>query len=314
MNTKVDSRIKIAVDWEASFFADLKKEGRSERTLAAYGYDLIVYAAWFERENKGVFGPEFLTTTDLQTYREYSLKVEKVKPATWNRRKAFLGLLVKWARSQGMISYDAMYGVGTAEAVQQAPRWLEKDEFRRLMRQVELNMNAANTEIRKRKAVRDGVMVNLMVFAGLREGEVCALQGGDIALGDRSGKCRVRLGKGEKMREVPFSLEVRKALQIWLTDYPNQDPSSRLIGEAGKSLTEREIQLRIRALGQAAGIEDLTPHRLRHTCAKRMLDAGRPLTEVQMILGHAKLETTARYVQPGWADLTEAVDSISRGS
>jgi len=75
----------------------------------------------------------------------------------------------------------------------------------------------------------------------------------------------------------------------------------------------RAIQKRIAEICRSAGIDEISPHRLRHTCAKRMLDAGRPLTEVQMILGHSSLNTTARYVTPGWEDLQAAVDSVAIG-
>jgi site-specific recombinase XerD len=52
----------------------------------------------------------------------------------------------------------------------------------------------------------------------------------------------------------------------------------------------------------------LTPHVLRHTCAKRLLDAGAPLTEVAEILGHEDLDITRRYTQPSVADLQRVVD------
>ena len=54
----------------------------------------------------------------------------------------------------------------------------------------------------------------------------------------------------------------------------------------------------------------VTPHDLRHSFAKRTLDEGAPLTVVSKLLGHSRLETTARYVTPGWGDLEEAVERI----
>ena len=84
-------------------------------------------------------------------------------------------------------------------------------------------------------------------------------------------------------------------------------------GEVLFDVDVRQAQKMVGALGERAKVEDLTPHALRHTCAKRMVDAGRPLTEIQKILGHEKLETTARYCQPGWEDLERAVESIILG-
>ncbi len=301
-------------DWEKNYLQWILAHGRSSRTLWAYQSDLRVFVSWFEQENKSSFDPRFLTSTDLQAFRQYSLRIQQIAPSTWNRRRACLALLCEWAQTEGFIQYDPMIGVGAAEKINQAPRWLEGDEFRKLMRQVEMGINNANTEQRRKRAVRDAAIIHLMAFAGLREGEVCALQRSDLEISDRSGRVRVRLGKGEKYREVPLSLEVRRILGLFCESTPNIEPQKPLFFDGEKALTERAIQKRIQLLGNSAGVEDLTPHRLRHTCAKRMLDAGRPLTEVQQILGHAKLETTARYVQPGWKDLQHAVESISLGA
>ena len=61
----------------------------------------------------------------------------------------------------------------------------------------------------------------------------------------------------------------------------------------------------------ADALNVLTPYVLRHTCGKRMLDAGAQLTEVAAILGHEDLNTTRRYTQPGAQDLHRAVGWIA---
>ncbi len=189
-----------------------------------------------------------------------------------------------------------------------APRWLDQSDFGQLMRRIERDRNSANTQQRRDRAVRDGALIALMVFAGLRVSEVIALRTQDVTIGERSGKVRVHLGKGEKYREVPLAKEARQALGDWLA-LTELKPESLVF----HGITQRAVQKRIAALRREAGLTELTPHRLRHTCAKRMLDAGRPITEVQKILGHANLNTTARYLTPGWEDLQAAVDSVAIG-
>jgi integrase/recombinase XerD len=56
-----------------------------------------------------------------------------------------------------------------------------------------------------------------------------------------------------------------------------------------------------------AGLDDVTPHILRHSFAKHILDAGEDLATVQRLLGHERLETTAIYTQPAVRDLEQAV-------
>ena len=63
-------------------------------------------------------------------------------------------------------------------------------------------------------------------------------------------------------------------------------------------------------LGQQAGVADLTPHRLRHSCAKALLDSGATLPEVAKLMGHSRLDTTMRYVLPSEHDLAAAVEKI----
>lgn len=285
----------------------LAAHGRSEKTLLAYGQDVRHFERWFEQQNREAFQVELLNSFDLQAYRTWCLTVEQCSPATWNRRRIALRMLAAWGREAGSVAFDPMANVDGAEAEELAPRWLDAAEFGRLMRTMEGAVNSANTELRKRRAVRDGAMVALMAFAGLRVAEVASLGRGDVELSERKGRVVVRLGKGQKYREVPLSADARRWLGAWLELH--HDGNFLFEG-----MSARAMQKRVMAIGVEARIEGLSPHGLRHTCAKRMVDAGRPLTEVAKILGHAKVTTTARYTQPGWEDLENAVESIQLGT
>jgi len=127
-------------------------------------------------------------------------------------------------------------------------------------------------------------------------------------LGERVGRVTVRRGKGDKFRQVPLAKEARRALRLWL-DTRGADPGPVFPSKRTPRISTRAVIERVREIGRMAGVE-LTPHDLRHTCAKRMCDEGVPLTVVQKILGHSRLETTARYVKPGWDDLAAAVERI----
>ncbi len=289
----------------------LAANGRSALTVAAYAQDVKHFAKWFEEQNREAFRVELLNSFDAQAYRTWCLTVEQCSPATWNRRRIALRMLAAWGRAVGSVTFDPLASVEGAEAEELAPRWLDAGAFGRLMRSLEGAVNGASTELRKWRAVRDGAMVALMVFAGLRVAEAAALALGDVELSERKGKVIVRLGKGQKYREVPLGAEARRWLGAWLDVHPGGE--WLFVDEAGRPVSARAMQKRVMAIGVAARIEGLSPHDLRHTCAKRMVDAGRPLTEVARILGHAKLTTTARYTQPGWGDLEDAVESIGLG-
>ena len=177
------------------------------------------------------------------------------------------------------------------------------------MRQAELAIHSARTEAKRALAIRDQGMIKLMRYAGLRIQEVSRLEVGDLHLGDRKGWLHVRESKRNKSRDVPLSKEAAAGIRDTLAQRGELGPRDRVFpADDGVSpLSTRAIEKRFELISEAAKVEALTPHALRHTCAKRMVDAGRPLTEVMRILGHKSLQVTARYVEPGQEDLEEAV-------
>ena len=289
-------------DWQTGFVQALEADGCSPLTISAYNQDVEVFRSWWLAETGQDFSPDKITNYDLHAFRRWQVDGCKVAAATWNRRRAALTRFCDWAQACGWLTLNPLDGVQPMEKASLPPRWLDRQEYARLMRQVEQNINAANTPLRRHAARRDAAMVALMVYAGLREFEVTALQTGDVEISERSGRVIIRQGKGGKEAVVPLSREARRLLVPWRAD----------AGQNGRlfDLSTRSVQLRVKSLGDQAGVEELTPHRLRHTCAKRMLDAGVGLERAQAVLRHSSPQTTARYGQPGWSDLTAAVEVI----
>jgi integrase/recombinase XerC len=295
-------------DWRPGFTAWLQGRGSSAKTIAAYRSDLLRYADWFRQVNHQAFSLDLLTSVDVRAYRVHSLEVEQVKPATWNRRRATLAMLCRYAREMGCISYDPLTGVAEAEQVELPPRWLSRSEQNKLLRQLERNLNAARTPASLAQAARDQAMVLLMLHAGLREGEIVALDIHDITLTERTGRVSVRRGKGDKRRDLPLGAEARRAVATWLfLRSAGGDPV--FIGKGSARITTRQVQRRVGEIGRQCGLE-VTPHQLRHSFAKRLADDGQPLTLIQQLLGHARLETTAVYIKPGWGDYAAAVENL----
>lgn len=313
-----DCRLRIAEcrvgsSWLTDF-VDFLAETRSEKTVAAYKQDAAHFCAWFERANGQAFEPGLLNTRDLRDYRAWCVEVEHAAPATWNRRRATLRILSAWIGERQnftALPRTAIDAALKAEREQeQAPRWLEPQEERRLMRQVEINVNSARTLLQRERALRDQAMIALMRFAGLRVEEVAELKRADVQLSERRGSVTVR-GKRDKTRTVPLSSSAREAIGSYQRSAVSSQPEGEVL-LFGRIAT-RSIQKRVEELAAELRIAGLSCHALRHTCAKSMVDAGRPLTEVQRILGHEKLETTARYVMPGREDLAEAVEAGELG-
>jgi integrase/recombinase XerC len=146
----------------------------------------------------------------------------------------------------------------------------------------------------------------MMLDAGLRISEVAGLNMSDIELNDRSGWVYVRTGKGMKPRSIPLSVHIRKALQAYLTIRRDVDEDSLFLGQRGP-LSEWGIHAIVKKYAYQARQEDVTAHTLRHSFAKNLVDAGTPLDQVAILLGHESLDTTQIYTRPGERDLVRAV-------
>ena len=145
---------------------------------------------------------------------------------------------------------------------------------------------------------RDSAMIELIYSGGLRIGETVGLNLGDVD--NRNGCVRVR-GKGKKERLAAIGTQAENALSAY---YPqrktvgaDRSPDSPLfVNRFGKRLTARSFQRNLKKYLLIAGLPpDFTPHKLRHSFATHLLDAGADLRSVQEMLGHENLSTTQIY-------------------
>ena len=127
----------------------------------------------------------------------------------------------------------------------------------------------------------------------------------------------VRKGKGSKQRSVPLNTDARKAIQDWLSVRRQVDNDYVWVAvesEEEGALSARSMQRAIYRLGQQAGLENLTPHMLRHSFAKNLVDSGVGLEKVAALLGHSNLNTTRVYIAPNQQDLERAVEQVTQAS
>ena len=145
---------------------------------------------------------------------------------------------------------------------------------------------------------RDRAIAGLMVFCGLRAGEVLALDVGDVDIGGRW--LRVS-GKGSKERRVPLDVDVAGVIQTYLLAERPETETSRLFVVAkgptrGQPLTPAGLRTIFRYHRIISGVPSGHPHALRHTFGSAMAEAGVDIAVMQSLLGHAHIDTTARYI------------------
>lgn len=276
------------------YLAHLRQLERSENTIRSYAHDIKCLEIWF-KETSGE-SITSITTPDLKDYKQYLQTTLKMKPKSINRKIACLSSLFDWAESNNIIKHQIKMPA-LAKEVTPEPRWLEKSEYRRLLRQLDLVNNPRNKAI-----------ILLMLNTGLRVSELCGLKWENIKITPRNGELTVK-GKGDKYRTIPINKEARDCLLD--LGYKSHIGSSEhiLVGQRG-NLTPRGIQFVLKDVAYQAKIDELSPHVLRHTFCKNLANHGVSIEKIARLAGHSSLESTRGYLEPGKEDLREAVDKL----
>lgn len=278
-----------------AFLADLERQGKSPHTLRNYRADLLAFGRWFDGANHEDFAASFITPTDVREYCGYLQTVKRLAPATVNRHLATLRSFTSWAVVKGYLAELPTAEVAGPQTPTWEPRWLERKDERALVRAVERYGNP-----------RDVALITTLLQTGLRVGELVALELDDLELSPRKGAVTVRQGKRDRHREVPLSAEARRVIERYLEVRPTSSATRLFLGQRG-AIGPEAVQRVVRKYARLAQLEEVTPHTLRHTFAKRVLEGGAPAVPVARLLGHGSVETTAIYTQPGWEDRVAAV-------
>ncbi|MBT3313003.1 MAG: tyrosine-type recombinase/integrase [Anaerolineae bacterium] len=289
----------------------LEEKDRAETTIRGYLADLRLFAKWFLVENGEALTTKNWVSSDVRRYREHLL-AQGMKPQTINRRLAAVASFGNWSVQAGHLGSNPALHIRSVATAALSPKWLEKKEKAALVRAAEKDVQFARTRYPRLwiSRLRDATLLILLLNTGLRVGEFCALDVGDLKLSERKGSVTVRSGKGQKQRLVPLNAEARIFLQQWLLYRPVVETNALFIGQRGERVTARSVQRAAKRLAKAAEISNVTPHVLRHTFAKSLLDSGVGIEKVAALLGHSDLNTTRIYVMPSEGDLEEAVRTL----
>lgn len=295
------------------FKAFLLAKERAPVTIQGYIGDVVLFARWYEQHFGEALNFTHFSPAAVRTYKQHLL-AQQAGPQTINRRLASLAAYADWARQAGHLQVpNPVVGVTKVNQAPLAPRWLDRKEVASLLRAVEKEVEAAIHRYPRLQVnrLRDAAIVHLMLNTGLRVSEVAHLRLTDIQLSDRKGIVIVRQGKGGKRREVPLNARARQALEDYLNARPPGVTESLFLSLSSKGVQEKTIQRAVQRFARSAGLDsEVTPHVLRHTFAKSLVDRGVTLEKVAALLGHSDLSTTQIYVTPGAKDLADAVEKL----
>jgi len=154
------------------------------------------------------------------------------------------------------------------------------------------------------KGLRDRAILAVLLGCGLRRSEVATLTMGHIQ--QRDGRwCIVDLlGKHGRVRTIPMPTWVKVAIDAWtaaagVCEGPVFRSMNRGDQAQAAALSEKVVWQLLQGYATAAGVPGIAPHDLRRTCAKLCRAAGGELEQIQLLLGHASVQTTERYLGTG---------------
>jgi len=268
-------------DWISRFEAYLKRRFPDRSTAKHYTSDLRIFVQHH---------PQPLTEV---TYQDINIFVDQQRaqglaPATVKRRVAALKVFFDFV-AETLEDPNRPNPVSMRHHAGRQPRRLPRDlsdvEVERFMSVIDNS--------------RDQALVALMLYAGLRVGEVVALRLADITVPeDPTAPVRLRvMGKGRKERVVYLCRAAYRFLAHYLQEHPSPDPRAPLFrNRRGQPLTVSGVQERIQHYARRSGVE-VTCHRLRHTFARWMVEGEMPVLALARLLGHSSIQTTQRYLE-----------------
>ncbi|MFI8463285.1 tyrosine recombinase XerC [Stutzerimonas stutzeri] len=206
--------------------------------------------------------------------------------------------LYRYLNQEGLCQHDPATGLSAPKGERRLPKLLDTDRAMQL-----LDGGVEDDFI----GLRDQAMLELFYSSGLRLSELVGLNLDQLDL--PAGLVRV-LGKGNKVRELPVGRKAREALQAWLPIRALANPADGavFIGQQGRRLGARAVQMRVRQAGVRELGQHLHPHMLRHSFASHLLESSQDLRSVQELLGHADIGTTQIYTHLDFQHLAKVYD------
>jgi len=211
------------------------------------------------------------------------------------------------ATNNGLLAPELAAGIARVKSAKsigvRTGNWLS-------LKQAQTLLNAPN--ITTTKGLRDRAIIAVLLGCALRRSEVAALTMEHIQ--QRDGRwCIVDLyGKHGRVRTIPMPVWVKVAIDSWTGPAAVVDgyvfrPVNRGDQARGEMLSEKVVWQLLRPYAAAAGVPGIAPHDCRRTAAKLCRAAGGELEQIQMLLGHASVQTTERYLGTK-QDLVNAVN------
>jgi len=269
-----------------AFLAYLQFEKRySIHTITAYSNDLIQFFDFVETQYEGIPFTQ-LTGTMVRSWLA-SMKEVEMTGKTLNRKISSLKSFFKYQIQQGQLVKSPMETVISPKISKRLPAFVAENDMEQLM----LNLSFAEGW----KGLTEKMVIQLFYATGMRLSELIQCKENQLDISKRVIKV---VGKGNKERILPISIELATALKKYITEKPSEAIGNNhlFVTEKGKALQPRAVYTFVKFhLSQVTTLQKKSPHVLRHSFATHLMNNGADLNAVKELLGHSSLAATQVY-------------------
>ncbi len=301
--------------WVSKFFTHLAADrGASVYTQRNYQQAISEFFLWQKNERKQPPVWDKLQRDDFRTYLRF-LGRQKLGRAAIALRFSALRTFYKYLIRHGAVEVSPIKNISLPKMPQRLPQFLTVNQMVDLLKAPLEVLNApkrksAGRPISVAACYRDVAILETIYSCGLRISEMVGLRVEDVDWAEQI--VRVR-GKGKKERLLPISKTAMAAIKHYWTHLaePPTGKARVFLSETKKRspMSGVMLQRRLKDYLVRAGLDpSITPHKLRHSYATHLLDAGADLRSVQELLGHAHLVTTQVYTHVSTERLKKAYE------
>lgn len=260
----------------------------SQKTIRAYKIDLRQYFE-FVGEKKD----------DLKIINDYIhfLNKKYSKYKTVKRKIASIKAFYSYLEYEEIITFSPFNKIRTKiKEPKMLPKIIQKEDLNRIFTLLFNNLSNANTEYKKKLALRNITIIELLFSTGIRISELCNIHTNDISFKDRSLKI---FGKGSKERILYLgSDQVIDFLKKYIDSNAVTAPENNhiFLNKFNTQLSEQTVRILLKNIENELKLSvHITPHMFRHTFATTLLEKEVDIRYIQNILGHSSISTTQIY-------------------
>ncbi len=264
-------------------FAISTSEGKAANTVESYSRDLKKYVGFLQ--DRGIQDVEKVKEEDIFSYTDKL--IDEYSSASINRIKVSIRNFHRFLNFKYDLK-DPSLNLMTSKGKKRLPVYATKNEIDQLMSV----FDDEDIDDRFKHTILETIY-----GLGLRVSECCDLRVSQVNL--RDGFVKV-LGKGNKERVVPIPDQTRKMMEHYFSNIRplriKKNTNLFFINRLGKKIYPQYVEKMIQEKLEEAGLhKHLTPHKLRHSYARHLLEGGADLRVRQELLGHSDISTTEIY-------------------